>query len=130
MQDLILLTHNSGWGFSAKIVKQIAAEELRKQYSGENALLSIMFVGKTRAKKYNIDYRNMTYVPQVLGFPMGGQVDIDGFVRLGDILICSPLLKEEAIKYNRKMVDVLRDWLAHGVENLFKPSSGVVKGLI
>ncbi len=130
MQDLVLITHNSGWGFSTKVVKQIASEELRKVYFGEKALLSIMFVGKSRAKKYNIDYRNMTYVPQVLGFPMGGQVDLDGYVRLGDILICSPLLKEEAIRQNRKMIDVLRDWLTHGVGNLFKPSSGLVKGLI
>lgn len=130
MQDLILISHNSGWGLATKQIKLIAREELRKQYNGEKAILSIMFVGRTRAKKYNMDYRNMTYVPQVLGFPMGGQVDIDGYVRLGDILICSPLLKDEAIKQNRKMVSVARDWLSHGIENLFKPSAGVVKGLI
>jgi|GEM_PF-599301 len=132
MQDLILIRHNSGWGLSMKIVREMTQEAIRKQYKGEKVMVSILFCGKTVAKKYNIDYRNMDYIPQVLGFPMDSdnKVSEDGYIRMGDILICSPLLKEEAILQNRKMIDVLSDWLDHGISNLLKPSPGIVKGLI
>ncbi len=131
MQDLILIRHNSRWGLSTKKVREMAHIAVREQFFGEKATVSILFCGSRVALKYNIDYRGMDYVPQVLGFPTEEtKVEVDGYVYLGDILICTPLLKEEAILQNRKIEAILMDWLRHGVSNLLKPSLGTVKGLI
>lgn len=126
MVDKVLVSHGVGWGLKMRVVKAIAVEELRKQYHGDPVLLSINFVGKAKAKRFNILYRKMDYIPQVLGFPMDKEKSEDGLVHLGDILICTPKLKYEAILQNKKLVTVLREWLAHGIANLFKESLGTV----
>lgn len=130
MDDLVLVKHGPKWGLKLRWFKVMVGEELREQYSGKPAVVSIYFVGKSRAKKYNIEYRKMDYVPQVLGFPMDFDVNPDGYVHLGDILICDPLLKEEAILQNKKLDEIAKEWIKHGISNLLKPSSGTVEGLL
>ena len=82
--------------------------------------LSIYFVGRKKAKDLNVNFRKMSYIPQVLGFPMSKEKDIDGKIRLGDIVICTQKLKYE-VKFQKSDLDtVLYSWLIHGVENLLK----------
>lgn len=130
MDDVVLVRHGPKWGLKLKDVKRITCEELRIQYSGPLAVVSILFVGKHRAKRFNQEYRKMDYVPQVLGFPMDGEINPDGYVHLGDILICDPLLKEEAILQNKKLTEIAKEWIRHGISNLLKPSLGTVDGLL
>jgi rRNA maturation RNase YbeY len=82
--------------------------------------LSILFVGREKAKKLNQTYRKMDYIPQVLGFPMSKTKDADGKVRLGDIVICTQKLKYEVKFQKKSLKKILDEWLVHGVENLLK----------
>lgn len=80
--------------------------------------VSVIFVGRKRAKDLNIKYRQKNYIPQVLGFPMSRDKDADGITRLGDIVICTQKLKYEADFLGKSQKVILEEWLLHGVENL------------
>ena len=120
MENLVLINHNKNWGLDEKKVSDLAKKALIKKNFKEDVELSINFVGRKKAKDLNIKYRKMTYIPQVLGFPMSKEKDADGKIRLGDIVICTQKLKYE-VKFQKSNLDaVLYSWLLHGVENLLK----------
>lgn len=118
---MILIKHPKNWGLSDKIVDELSVKALSFFGYQENEVeLSIYFVGKAKAKKLNIDYRQKTYIPQVLGFPMSKIKDVDGLIHLGDIVICTQKLKYECVFQKKELKIVLEEWLVHGVENLLK----------
>jgi probable rRNA maturation factor len=120
VDNVILIKKPKNWGLDEVLVEKLAKKVLiEKGYKG-NVELSIIFVGRSRAKKLNVEYREKDYIPQVLGFPMSKKVDEDGIIRLGDIVICTQKLKYE-VKYQKSTLEkVLYEWLIHGVENLLK----------
>ncbi len=116
----VLVAHRKNWGLDDDKVANYARQMLVKRGLGSGFELSLLFVGPRKAKKLNVEYRHKDYIPQVLGFPMSRSADADGWVRLGDIVICNSKLKYEA-KYYRKNIDkVLVEWLNHGLDNLLK----------
>jgi len=120
MDNLVLINHNENWGLEEDLVLKLARKALKEKGFNKDVELSICFVGRKKAKDLNISYRNMTYTPQVLGFPMSKKADIDGKIRLGDIVICTQKLKYEVKFQKSDLETVLYDWLVHGVENLLK----------
>lgn len=119
MKNVILIKHPNNWGLDGVPVLKIAAESLRVKKL-ESVELSVIFMGRKKAKDLNLKYRHKDYIPQVLGFPMSKEADEDGLIRLGDVVICTPKLKYEA-KYQRKRLEeILRLWMIHGIENLLK----------
>ena len=126
--NIILIKHPKNWGLKLdgrssivdRRIKELANMILIEKGFKENVELSIIFMGKSRAKKLNVEFRNKDYIPQVLGFPMSKKLDEDGKIRLGDIVICTQKLKYEVIFLKSSLEKVLYDWLVHGVENLLK----------
>jgi len=59
---------------------------------GKRYELSLVFVGKARAATLNQKYRNKSYSPNVLSFPLDA--------RTGEIFICPQIAKSEASKFN------------------------------
>ena len=117
MANKILIKHSKNWGLDEREVENLAIKALQNK-NLDNIELSVIFVGRKKAKELNIKYRNMSYIPQVLGFPMTKEKDLDGLVRLGDIVICTEKLKYE-VKFQKKSLrEILEFWLLHGVENL------------
>lgn len=82
--------------------------------------LSVLLVGRKRALDLNKKYRKMTYIPQMLEFPMSKEPDADGWLRLGDIVICWELLIKDTKIFNKSVDDILDEWLVHGLGNLLK----------
>jgi rRNA maturation RNase YbeY len=120
MDNLILINHNKNWGLDENLVERLAKKVLKEKNFNEDVELSVYFVGKKKAKDLNVSYRKMSYIPQVLGFPMSKKKDADGKIRLGDIVICTQKLKYE-VKFQKSTLEkVLYEWLVHGVENLLK----------
>ncbi|MFZ2153060.1 MAG: rRNA maturation RNase YbeY [Microgenomates group bacterium] len=117
MGNNILLKHPQNWGLNENRVV-VLTEKVLKTNKLSGVEVSIVFVGRKKAKDLNIKYRGKSYIPQVLGFPMSMVVDADGMTRLGDIVICSQKLKYEAKFQNKTINIVLEEWLQHGVENL------------
>ncbi len=121
--DKILVKYPKNWGLDSVKVENIGNKVLKKFNFSFKVELSIFFVGRKKAKDLNIKYRKMDYVPQVLGFPNSRDKDPDGWVRLGDVVICTDKLKEEAklvSNKNRSMYKILEEWIEHGVDNLLK----------
>ena len=116
---MILIKHNKNWGLSEDLVCRLAKKALKERNIDEESVeLSIYFVGSKKAKELNIRYRQMSYIPQVLGFPMSKLKDSDGMIRLGDIVICNNKLKYESRFQHKSIEDILEFWLLHGVDNL------------
>lgn len=120
MDNLVLINHNKNWGLDKELVERLAKKVLKEKGFIEDVELSIYFVGRKRAKDLNVNYRNMIYIPQVLGFPMSKEKDIDGKIRLGDIVICTQKLKYEVKFQKSDLETILYSWLVHGVDNLLK----------
>ncbi|HNY04189.1 MAG TPA: rRNA maturation RNase YbeY [Candidatus Woesebacteria bacterium] len=120
MKNIILIKHPKNWGLKEKIISKLVNRALVNKGYNKDTELSIYFVGRVKAKKLNIKYRKMDYIPQVLGFPMSKVADKDGYTRLGDIVICTQKLKYEARYFKKNINEILDQWLLHGVENLLK----------
>lgn len=119
-KNLILIKHPKNWGLDENIVEKLAQKSLYDKGYKKNIELSLLFVGKDKAKKLNIEFRHKDYIPQVLGFPLSKENDEDGLIRLGDVVICTQKLKYE-IKFQKSTLEkILYEWLIHGVENLEK----------
>lgn len=119
-ENVILIKHPKNWGINAVLVEKLTKKVLADKGYKKNVELSVIFVGRSKAKKLNIKYRQKDYIPQVLGFPMSKKADEDGKIRLGDIVICTQKLKYEVKFQKSYMEKILYDWLVHGVENLEK----------
>lgn len=98
-----MVKHLKNWGLDEQEVKKIADEELKRKGLRE-VELSLVFVGKKKARGLNQRYRKMDYVPEVLAFPMDNEI-------LGDIVVCIDKLKSEK---------QLREWIRHGIVNLLQ----------
>ena len=120
MKNVILIKHPKNWGLDEKEVLEKAKEALKYFKLRENVELSVIFVGRKKAKELNIKYRQKEYIPQVLGFPMSKSADSDGYIRLGDVVICTQKLKYEMVFLKKKRSEILTEWMIHGVENLLK----------
>jgi len=118
MKSRVFIKKDPRWSLSVKEVRRMTKEVLSEFLSSGWIELSVLFVGKRKAKELNRDYRKMDYVPQVLAFPQDEKEMADGWRRLGDVVICLPFLREEAIVENRLLMEVLEDWLRHGIKNL------------
>ena len=116
----ILIKHNKSWGLNEPKVRELAIKALKSFGYDKDTELSIAFVGKKKAKELNQQYRQKDYIPQVLGFPMSKEKDVDGIYRLGDIVICTQKLHYEVKYLNMTLDEVLYAWIQHGVENLLK----------
>ncbi len=119
MKNVVLIKHPRNWGLDEEMVRDSAISALKKKKM-QSVELSVVFVGRKKAKELNINYRNKDYIPQVLGFPMTREADDDGMIRLGDVVICTQKLKYETVFQNKSLKDVLDEWMIHGVENLLK----------
>lgn len=69
-----------------------AYADMADKILGKRYELSLVFVGKTRAATLNKEYRNKTYSPNVLSFPLDQHT--------GEIFICPQVASREAAKYN------------------------------
>jgi probable rRNA maturation factor len=117
VSNRVLLKYNKNWSLDRERVLILAKKVLREN-NLDGVELSLLFCGRIKAKKLNEHYRQMSYVPQVLSFPLKSEVERDGLRRLGDIVICNEKLKYETVFLKRGIYPVLLDWLRHGMEAL------------
>lgn len=73
---------------TAKSYPRFKYEVMKNDIVGNRYVVSLVFVGKTRAQKLNVAYRKKTYIPNVLAFPIEKNH--------GEIYICPQIAKKEA----------------------------------
>lgn len=96
------------------IDKALSAEKV------DNAIFSITFVDEETIQEINRDYRNKDAVTDVISFAFEDNLDIiyDGFRFLGEIYICIPRMKEQAIMYGHSEKRELAFLTVHGILHL------------
>jgi len=77
---------------------------------GKSYDLSLVFVGSARAATLNQKYRNKSYSPNVLSFPLDE--------RTGEIFICPTVATAEAAKYNLSPAGYVGFLFIHGCLHL------------
>jgi probable rRNA maturation factor len=84
--------------------------EMKRKILGPRYDLSLAFVGKTRAATLNRTYRQKTYSPNVLSFPLTENA--------GEIIICPQVAKGEAAKFDLSADGYVAYLFIHGLLHL------------
>ncbi len=95
---------------SAKKYPKLPYEVMAESILGKNYSLSLIFVGKVRARSLNKKYRKATYVPNVLSFPLDKNT--------GEIYITPLVAKTESKKYDMTPTGYIGFLFIHGLLHL------------
>jgi probable rRNA maturation factor len=85
-------------------------ETIKNTILGKQYTLSLSFVGETRAQRFNIEYRQKDYIPNVLSFPLDE--------RTGEIIICPAVAKKQAKDFNLSVDGYIAYLFIHGCVHL------------
>lgn len=85
-------------------------EEIKDKIMGKKYELSLVFIGATRAQSLNQQYRNKSYTPNVLSFPLDEAA--------GEIFICPVVAAKEAAKFDLSPRGYIGFLLIHGLLHL------------
>ena len=90
-----------------------------KHENATNAYLGIIFVDEKEIKSINKTYRNIDRVTDVISFALeDNNEQIIGERILGDIYVCIPKMKEQAIEYGHSEKRELSFLVCHGMLHL------------
>lgn len=95
---------------SKQYPKDLPYLEMAEDILGADYQLSLTFVGATRAKQLNQQYRQKNYVPNVLSFPLAQMI--------GEIFICPQVAKKEAPDFNLSYEGYVGYLFIHGCLHL------------
>ncbi len=85
-------------------------QEIKEAILGKKYSLSVAFVGTKRAQKLNVEYRQKSYVPNVLSFPLDSET--------GEIFICPEIAYGEAKDFNLSKEGYIAFLFIHGLLHL------------
>lgn len=85
-------------------------QKIKEAVLGKSYNLSLAFIGPDRAKKINQQYRNKTYSPNVLSFPLEKNY--------GEIFICPVVANKEASDFNLTKEGYIAFLFIHGLLHL------------
>ena len=113
---------DSRYAFDRKKVKEALLRVLKEQNIEDGKVkISLSVVGERKIRELEKKYFNRDEVTDVLSFPMeeGEPVpeDYDG-MNLGDIVVCYPQAKRQAMQWNRLIDDEIEFLACHGLLHL------------
>ena len=95
---------------TARSYPTLPYEAIKDDILGKKYLLSVAFVGGTRATQLNKTYRDKTYTPNVLSFPLESNA--------GEIYITPTIARKEAKKFNMSPKGYIGFLFIHGCLHL------------
>lgn len=113
----VLISSESRYLVNRKGIRQ-QVEDLLVRAGLEDIEVSISVVGTRKIRSLNRDFRQVNEVTDVLSFVQEAPRGPDGILRLGDIVVCYPVCREEA-RQEEKMVDEkMGELVEHGLRHL------------
>lgn len=108
------------YGYDGYDYLEEVIEETLSHENALGALYSIVFVSEEEIQVLNRDYRNKDCVTDVISFAFedNGNVLPEGLRMLGDIYICIPRMKEQALQYGHSEKRELSFLVVHGLLHL------------
>ena len=113
----VLITSESRYKFERPKIRQ-AVTRLLKEKGLDDIEVSISVVGSRKIKQLNRDFREVDEVTDVLSFPLEEARGPNGQLRLGDIVICYPVAREQARLENKMVGDKIMELIEHGLKHL------------
>ncbi len=118
----VTIASDSRCPFDRKKVRDALLKVLVEQGHTEGKFkVSLSMVGERKIRELELKYFGRDEVTDVLSFPMqeGEEVpaDADG-IELGDIVVCYPQAKRQAMQWNRSLDDELEFLACHGLLHL------------
>ena len=93
-----------------KYPKNLPFEEMATAILGKKYEISLTFIGSKRAQSLNQSYRQKSYTPNILSFPLTGSV--------GEIFICPAVTNREAKKFDLTQNGYIGFLFIHGCLHL------------
>lgn len=113
----VLISAGSRYPFARKKIRAKIKEFL--QVSGlDDVEVSLSVVGTRKSQRLNQEYRDLDQQAPVLSFPLEEPRSPDGILRLGDVVVCYPLARQEAARGKRMVDEVIWELVEHGMSNL------------
>ncbi len=105
--------------FPVRFIRQIAQTAMAEAGISDDVMLSVSIVGVRTMSELNSMWRKEEGPTDVLSFPMEEGEDVISPERiLGDVVICEPVLLEQARRYNTTAERELIRLLVHGILHL------------
>lgn len=112
---------DSRYSFDRKRVRASLARVLEEQGQEGSITISLSVVGERKIRELEKKYFNRDEVTDVLSFPLDEieprPEDFEG-TNLGDIVICYPQAKRQAMQWNRVMDEEIEFLVSHGLLHL------------
>lgn len=84
--------------------------DIKDAILGKSYQLSLIFIGEKKAAALNTNYRQKTYSPNVLSFPLD--------TKIGEIYICPAVANKEAHEYHKTPEGYIAFLFIHGLLHL------------
>jgi probable rRNA maturation factor len=106
------------WAQAAYEVHHAAHTHGRKR-AVQPVQVSLRIVAAAESRKLNRQWRDEDHATNVLSFPAGEMPELEGELpTLGDLVICAPLVKREALQQGKKLDAHWAHLMIHGVLHL------------
>jgi probable rRNA maturation factor len=112
---------DSRYRFNRKKIRESVGKLLAEHNIKQPVELSLMVVGERKIRELEKKYFGEDKVTDVLSFPQmeGKSIPGDeGVLALGDVVVCYPQAKRQALKFNRLLDDEIEFLVNHGVLHL------------
>ncbi|MEK7064592.1 MAG: rRNA maturation RNase YbeY [Patescibacteria group bacterium] len=112
---------DSRYRFNRKKIRESVAKLLTEHNIKQKVELSLMVVGERKIRELEKKYFGEDKVTDVLSFPQmeGKRIPGDETVLvLGDVVVCYPQAKRQALRFSRLLDDEIEFLVNHGVLHL------------
>ncbi|TRZ53111.1 rRNA maturation RNase YbeY [bacterium] len=122
MKLILDIAADSRYSFDRKRVREALVKTLEEQDMFKGVVkISLSVVGERKIRELEKQYFGEDKVTDVLSFPLkeGEEMpeDFDG-ISLGDIVVCYPQAKRQALQWNRIMDEEIEFLACHGLLHL------------
>jgi len=113
----VLISSESRYRVDREKIRQ-AVSSLLKGAGLVDVEVSISIVGARKIRTLNQKFRQIDTPTDVLSFPQEEGRGPDGVLRLGDIIVCYPICREEARRDNKMVWEQMDFLVEHGLRHL------------
>lgn len=107
----LLVKADSRYPIDRKKIRLAVENLLNEHKIGSDVELSLYLVGERKIKELKKKYLGIDEVTDVLSFAQDPQL-------LGDVVVCYPQAKRQALRFNRLLDDEIEFLVCHGVLHL------------
>jgi len=119
----VLVTSESRYPANRKLIREVVSRTVKRHRMPENVEISVAVVGDRKMRDLSNKFRGIDKTTDVLSFTFeeaeeGSGIGPDGYLRLGEVIVSFPQVREWAIKRNRLLDEILAELIEHGTLHL------------